>query len=83
MSRTAEAPSTTSTPAGAGAFEAAARFAFSMSFAMSARKRASSIWAPFRNVLQCLVMAAMPTASPISASVAPFSFANSVCATMQ
>ena len=54
-----------------------------MILAISPRNFVSSVWMPLRNVLQCRVSAAIATASPTSASLAPFSFANSVWATMQ
>ena len=54
-----------------------------MILAISARNLVSSVWMPFRYVLQCRVIAAIATASPISASLAPFSLAKSVWAMMQ
>ena len=82
-SLSALAPSTTVTGAAAGAFDALAFLTLSMILATSPRNFASSVWMPLRNVLQWRVMAAIATASPISASLAPFSLANSVCAMMQ
>ena len=63
-----------------GAFEALAILTFSTTLAISARNFVSSVWVPFKNVLQCRVNPAIATASPTSASLAPFTLANSVWA---